>query len=39
MVEKIKKMGIKGLRKNEWEIDGELVLKEEKIYVSKNKVL
>ena len=36
VVEEIKKAGVKG---EEWKIEGDLVLKEGKIYVSKNKML
>ena len=38
-VEEIKKAEVKVLRKNEWQIEKELVLKEEKIYVPKDKCL
>ena len=36
VVEEIKEAGVK---EEEWQIEGDLVLKEGKIYVSKNKVL
>ena len=39
VVEEIKKVGVKVLREEEWQIEGELVLKEEKIYVLKDKKL
>ena len=35
----MKKVRIRSLRGNEWEIEGKLVLKERKIYVLKNKEL
>jgi len=38
-VEEIKKMGVRNLRGNEWEIKGDLVLKEGKMYVPKDKKL
>ena len=38
-VEKIKKAGVKILRNDEWQIEDNLVLKEGKVYVSKNKSL
>ena len=39
IVEEMKKMGLKELQGNEWQIEGELVLKEGKMYVLKNKEL
>ena len=39
VVEEMKKVEVKMLRGDEWEIEGELVLKEEKIYVLKDKKL
>ena len=39
VVEEMKKVGVKELRGNEWKIEGELVLKEEKVYVPKDKEL
>jgi len=39
VVEKMKKAGVKALRGNEWEIEGELVLKEGKVYVLKDEEL
>ena len=39
MVKGIKKTGVSNLRGNEWEIEGDLVLKEEKVYVLKDKNL
>jgi len=38
-VEEIKKIGVKVLKNNEWQIKNELVLKERKIYVPKDKNL
>jgi len=38
-VEEIKKAEVKILRNNEWQIQDELVLKEIKVYVLKNKGL
>jgi len=35
----MKKAGVKELRGNEWQIEGDLVLKEEKVYVPKDKEL
>ena len=39
VVEKIKKIKVKVLRNNKWQIKDKLVLKEEKIYVLKDKEL
>ena len=39
VVKEIKKVGVKVLRGNKWQIEGDLVLKKSKIYVLKNKVL
>ena len=39
VVEEMKKVGVKELRGNEWKIEGDLVLKEGKIYVPKDKEL
>ena len=39
VVEEMKKIGIKMLQGDEWQIEGNLVLKEEKVYVSKNEKL
>ena len=39
VVEEMKKTGVKELRGNEWKIEEELVLKEEKVYVPKNEEL
>ena len=39
VVEKMKKVKVKELQGNEWQIEGELVLKEGKVYVSKNEEL
>ena len=38
-VEKIKKARVKILRNDEWQIEDNLVLKEGKVYISKNKSL
>ena len=35
----MKRAKIKELRRNKWKIEGKLVLKEEKVYVPKNKEL
>ena len=37
VVEEIKKVGFKVLREDKWEIEGEFVLKENKVYILKNK--
>ena len=39
VVEEIKKVKIKVLRNNKWQIEDKLVLKEEKIYILKDKEL
>ena len=39
LIVEIKKAGIKVLRNNEWQNEDELVLKEEKVYISKNESL
>ena len=39
VVEKMKKAGVKELRGNKWKIEGDLVLKEGKVYVPKNEEL
>ena len=39
VVEEIKKVKVKELQGNEWKIEGELVLKEGKVYVLKDKKL
>jgi len=39
VVEEIKKVGVRELRGNEWQIEGDLVLKEGKVYVPKNEEL
>ena len=39
IVEKIKKVGVKVLRGEKQQIEGDLVLKEGKVYVPKDKVL
>jgi len=38
-VEEMKKAGVKELRGNEWRIEGDLVLKEGKVYVPKDEEL
>ena len=39
VVEKMKKAGVKELRRNEWQIKEDLVLKEEKMYIPKDEKL
>ena len=39
IVEKMKKVGVKVIQEKEWKMKGELVLKEEKVYVLKNEEL
>ena len=39
VVEKMKKTKVKEIRENEWKIEGELVLKEGKVYVPKDEEL
>jgi len=39
IVEEMKKAGVKELRGNEWRVEGDLVLKEGKVYVLKDKEL
>jgi len=39
VVKGIKKAGVRNLRGDEWEIEGDLVLKKEKVYVLKDKNL
>jgi len=39
IVEEIKKVGVKTLRRKEWQIEGDLVLKERKVYVLKDEAL
>jgi len=39
IVEEIKKVEVKVLRGDEWQIEDNLVLKERKVYVSKNEEL
>ena len=39
VVEKIKKAGVETLKGDEWEIEGDLVLKKKKVYVLKNENL
>jgi len=39
VVEEMKKAGVKELRENEWKIEGDLVLKEGKVYVPNNEEL
>jgi len=39
VVEKMKKVGVKVLRNDGWQIEDKLVLEERKVYVSKNKQL
>jgi len=39
VIEEMKKAGVKELRGNEWQIEGDLVLKEGKVYVLKDEEL
>ena len=39
VVEEMKKTKVKELQGNEWQIEGDLVLKKEKVYISKNEEL
>jgi len=39
VVEEMKKAGVKVLRGNEWQIEGDLVLKKSKIYIPKDEAL
>jgi len=39
VVEKMKKAGIKAVRGKEWQLEGDLVLKERKMYVPKDEEL
>ena len=39
VVEEMKKVGVKVLREEEWQIEGDLVLKEGKVYVLKDEML
>ena len=39
VVEEMKKAGVKELQRNEWQIEGDLVLKEGKVYVPKDEEL
>jgi len=39
VVEEMKKVGVKVVREEEWQIEGESVLKEGNIYIPKDKVL
>ena len=39
VVKKMKKIGVKILRENKWQVKEDLVLKEEKVYMLKNKKL
>ena len=38
-IKEMKKVGVKILRQDEWQVKRDLVLKEEKIYVTKDKKL
>jgi len=38
-MKEMKKVGVRDLRGNEWEIEGDLVLKEGKVYIPKNEKL
>ena len=37
--QKVKKAGVKVLRGDKWQIEGEMVLKKEKVYIPKNREL
>jgi len=39
VVEEMKNAGVKVLKREEWQVKEDLVLKEEKVYISKNKAL
>ena len=39
VVEKMKKAGVKAMRGEKWQIEGDLVLKEGKVYIPKNEEL
>jgi len=39
VVDEMKKAGVKVLKGDEWQIEGELLLKEEKVYVPKDEEL
>ena len=39
VVEEMKKVGIKAVREEEWQLEEYLVLKESKVYIPKNKEL
>jgi len=39
VVEEIKKVGVRVLKGDEWQVEGELVLKEGKIYIPKEEEL
>ena len=39
VVEEMKKVGVSKLQGNEWQIEGDLVLKERKVYVLKDEEL
>ena len=39
VVEEMKKVGVKKLRANKWQIEGDLVLKERKVYIPKDEEL
>ena len=39
VVEEMKRVEVKNLRGDEWKIEGDLVLKEEKVYILKDKEL
>ena len=39
VVEEMKKVGIKAVRKEEWQLEEDLVLKESKVYIPKNEEL
>ena len=39
VIEKMKKAGVETLKGDEWEIEGDLVLKKEKVYILKDENL
>jgi len=39
VIEEMKKVGVKNLRGDEWEIKGDSILKKKKVYITKNEKL
>ena len=39
VIEEMKKVGVKNLREDEWEIKGDSILKKKKVYITKNEKL